>query len=379
MSDQAQVIEKVLNVPCPSCGGGLIYSAENLRITCEYCGYGEDINEANDEVEEAALQKAIEECEKLVPEEEGQKVMDCGNCGAKFMVGTKDVAVDCAFCGSRKINIEAFEHKYIQPVGVIPFRVPGEDGQILFEKWIKRGWFHPNKLKRLAKVEALHGIYLPFWTYDAQTESNWQGEAGHHYYTNQRIRVNGRMQNQRVRQVRWTRRSGHLSHFFDDVLVVASEHVQQDLMEKIFPFKLDDVVNYDPRYILGWEAEVYDLNVKRGYELANVIMDQKLNHLCRAEIGGDEQRNVFVQTQKFNQTFKHIMLPIWICSYKYQNKIYQFAINGQTGKVNGKKPLSWFKIGFLIFLFVAIIALIIYLRESGTINIQFDGRRRFNF
>jgi len=71
MPDQVQVIEKVLNVPCPSCGGGLIYSAEVMRITCEYCGYGEDINEANDEVEEAALQKAIEECEKLVPEEEG--------------------------------------------------------------------------------------------------------------------------------------------------------------------------------------------------------------------------------------------------------------------------------------------------------------------
>jgi len=108
-------------------------------------------------------------------------------------------------------------------------------------------------------------------------------------------------------------------------------------------------------------------------------MDQKLNHLCRAEIGGDEQRGVFVQTQKFNQTFKHIMLPIWICSYKYQNKIYQFAINGQTGKVNGKKPLSWYKIGFLIFLFVAFIVLIIYLRQTGVVNIQFDGRRRFSF
>ncbi len=375
MPEQPEVVEKVLNVPCPSCGGRFVYSAEKLRIHCEYCGYGEDIDECNDKVEEAALQKAIEEAEKIVPEHEGQKVMDCQNCGAKFMVGTTDVKADCAFCGSKNINLEAFEHNFIQPVGIVPFRIPQEDGQLLFEKWIKKGWFHPNKLKRLAKMEALHGIYLPFWTYDAQTESNWTGEAGHTTYTNQRAMVNGRWQTQRVPQIRWTRRSGHLSHFFDDILVVGSQHVQQQLMERIFPFKLDDVVNYDPRYMLGWEAEVYDLNVKQGYERANVIMDSKLRALCAAELGGDQQRFLAIQSQKFDQTFKHIMLPIWLCSYQYQNKIYQFAINGQTGRVNGKKPLSYIKIGFLIFLFVALLALLFFLKTQG--YLEFETRVRF--
>lgn len=369
------VIEKVLNVPCPSCGGRFVYSAEKLRIHCEYCGYGEDINECNDKVEEAALQKAIEESEKIIPEHEGQKVMDCQNCGAKFMVGTTDVKADCAFCGSKNINLEAFEHNFIQPVGIVPFRIPQEDGQLLFEKWIKGGWFHPNKLKRLAKMEALHGIYLPFWTYDAQTESNWTGEAGHTTYTHQRAMVNGRWQTQRVPQIRWTRRSGHLSHFFDDILVVGSQHVQQQLMERIFPFKLDDVVNYDPRYMLGWEAEVYDLNVRQGYERANVIMDGKLRALCAAELGGDQQRFLAIQSQKFDQTFKHIMLPIWLCSYQYQNEIYQFAINGQTGRVNGKKPLSYIKIGFLIFLFVALLALLFFLKTQG--YLEFETSVRF--
>jgi len=91
------------------------------------------------------------------------------------MVDATQVNASCGFCGSLKVNEEAFKHQYIQPHGIIPFYVSRTEAIAAFQKWIKQGFFHPFN----NAVESLHGIYIPFWTYDAQTESKWSGQAGH--------------------------------------------------------------------------------------------------------------------------------------------------------------------------------------------------------
>jgi len=357
------VLQKVLNLPCSNCGGKLAYSAKEKQIICGHCGNIEPIDAASDRVVEHDFQKALTDLNYHTPEKDDQKVFDCQSCGSKFMVNNSQVKVQCGFCGSNNVNLEAFEHSYIEPMGIIPFKVPKEQSSKLFNDWIKKGWFRPNKLKRLAEMDSLHGIYIPFWTYDAQTESSYSGEAGYREQVSKTIRVNGEYQNKRVTETRWVHRSGHLSHFFDDVLVVASTGVQQKLMQSIEPFDLREVINYDPRLMLGWEAEVYSLELDEGYKIADKIMDKRLKDLCKAEIGGDTQRHVRVNSQKFYQTFKMIMLPIWISSYRYQNKIYQFSVNGQTGKVNGKKPTSWIKVASLVLFFVLIIVAIVLIKK----------------
>ncbi len=361
-------LEDTLSPTCPSCGSNLAYSAEVKKIACSYCGYTEDIDNNNDKVVEQSLHRAVESAHNYVPEEIGKKVFDCENCGAKFMVESDQIKVSCGFCGSRNVNLEAYNHQYIQPIGIIPFYISRFEAEKIFDRWIKRGWFHPNKLKRLAAVEDLHGLYIPFWTYDAQTESSWRGEAGTYYYVTKRVRVNGRMQTQRVRKTRWQYRSGRLSHFFDDVLVIASGGLAQKHAERVLPFRLEEVVNFDPRLLVGWESEVYRLEVDEGYQVADRIMDDKIRNMCSAQLGGDTQRNLHVESSKSNQTFKHIILPLWLCSYVYNDKIYHFTINGQTGKVHGKKPLSWVKISFLILIFILFLVGVWYLRESGVLR-----------
>ena len=363
--EKANYIENALSLDCPSCGSNLAYSAEKKCIACSYCGYEEEIDRSNDQIVEQSLHEAIERVAELVPEEIGKKVFDCTNCGAKFMVEGDKVKVKCGFCSSKNVNLEAYDHQYIQPIGIIPFYVSRDEAEKRFKEWIRRGWFHPSKLKHLAAVEDLHGIYIPYWTYDAQTESDWSGEAGHYYYETVTTRVNGQMQTKQVQKVRWTYRKGHLSHFFDDILVVASSGLKQRHMERIFPYRLEELVNFDPRLMVGWEAEIYQVEVDEGFQRADKIMDQKIRHMCSAQLGGDTQRNLHVQSQKSGQTFKHIILPVWLCSYLYNNKVYHFSINGQTGRVNGKKPLSWVKIAFLILLFALFIFAIWYARESG--------------
>ncbi|MEM9824080.1 MAG: hypothetical protein AAF985_23545, partial [Bacteroidota bacterium] len=314
-----------LNLPCPSCGGQLLYSARHKKISCGHCGYLEEIDDSKDKVVERSLAAALETSEEFVPEELGKNVFECGNCGARFMVELEQVKVSCAFCASKNVNVEAFERQLIRPIGIIPFYISREEALRLFREWIGQGLFHPNKLKKLSEVDDLHGLYIPFWTYDAQVSADWSGEAGYYYDEVKTVRVNGQTQQQTVRKIRWTRRSGHLDHFFDDTLVVASDGLEQRFLEKILPFRLEEVVNFDPRLLMGWEAEVSNIDVNQGYQIAEQIMDHKLRNMCSAQLGGDTQRSLRVTSQKYEQTFKHIILPVWLCSYSYNNKIYHFT------------------------------------------------------
>ncbi len=365
IKEEGKYLRDVVALPCPSCGSQLNYSAEKKKINCNHCGYLEDVNPANDMVVEQKLNEFLECSEAFNPQQIDKSVYHCDNCGSNIMVEPERVKLRCGFCGSDRVNLEAFEHRYHQPIGIIPFYESLDAAQSAFKKWIQKGIFHPNKLKKSATIENLHGVYLPFWTYDAETFSSWSGEAGYHYHETHRVRVNGRMQTQQVQKTRWEYRNGKLQHFFDDILVAASNGIEQSMVERILPFRLEEVVNFDPRLMIGWEAEVYDMEVNTGYEKADKIMDYKIRHMCSAQLGGDTQRNLNIQSQKSDQTFKHIILPLWVCSYIYRDKVYRFLINGQTGRVYGQKPLSWFKIGFCILLFILFIAAIIWARQSG--------------
>ena len=359
-------IEDSLHLPCPSCGSHLHYSAAEQKIICDYCGYQEEIDQSTDKIVERSLAEVASEMKNYIPEEVGKKVFDCQNCGAKFMVESDQLTVNCGFCGSRNVNLEAYQHQYIQPVGIVPFYISREEAERKYKEWLSKGWFHPSKLKKLANPEDFHGIYLPFWTYDAKTESDWRGDAGYYYYEERQVMRNGKMETRRIQKVRWRHRSGHLSHFFDDILVIASGGVDKKILYKVMPYRLEEMVNFDPRLTIGWEAEVYDLEVDQGYAEADNIMDARIRQMCSAQLGGDTQRNLRISSRKSGQTFKHIVLPLWICSYTYGNKQFRFLINAQTGKVSGEKPLSWVKILILVLAIAIIIGLIYLFNQQQT-------------
>lgn len=349
----------ILNNPCPSCGGKLLFSAEKQMLACDYCGYTEDVNRNNDEVIEQELREAVLNAQQFIPEQYGEQVLHCDSCGANVMIEATTVEHECPFCASEQINVEAFNHNLIQPNGILPFQVPKKEAIGKFKEWISKGWFHPSKLKKMANLEEINGIYIPFWTFDAKTDSQWSGEAGHYYYETQMVRVNGQMQSKRIQKTRWERRSGSLSHFFDDVLVPSSEGLDNPKFQRILTsYRLDEVINFDPRLILGWRAEVYNVEVDSGYDIADKIMDARIRGMCVSRVGGDTYRNLRVNTEKNAQTFKHIILPVWVAAYKFNKKSYQFVINGQTGRVGGEKPYSWIKITLFVLLIIGIIAVI---------------------
>jgi hypothetical protein len=254
--------------------------------------------------------------------------------------------------------------RLIAPESLIPFQIDQKTAITKFRTWLGKGWFRPNEVKRIAnRAEArVQGVYLPFWTFDAQTHAQWWAEAGYYYYVTQQytVTVDGKRQTRtrQVRKTRWESASGRRDDFFDDVLVYATKSVKESILRKIYPFDTQKVVPYRPQYLAGWRAEEYQIDLAKGWEMGQETINNRVRSACASDVPGDTHRNLRVQTKFDNLTFKHTLLPVWLASYRINNKIYSFMVNGQTGKVQGEAPISWWKVALAVLIVLIILALI---------------------
>jgi hypothetical protein len=161
---------------------------------------------------------------------------------------------------------------------------------------------------------------------------------------------------------RWYPASGSVTRWFDDVLVAATVSVPRARLVALEPWDLHDLKPYEPAYIAGFKAQRYALALRESFEEAKTIMARVIESDVRADIGGDEQRIYEIRTAYSAITFKHILLPVYIAAYRFNQKVYQVMINARTGEVQGDRPYSVWKIVLFILFLLAIIGVIIYLK-----------------
>lgn len=340
---------------CPRCGGIMDYDPALSKLHCPYCDYAEEVPK-----DESAPKKA-EELDFESAEFTGnfdwgteQKTVTCKSCGATTVYDALEVANECPYCGSNQV-MEASGVKTMAPGGVVPFKIDKETAGVKFTTWIKRKWFCPKAAKESAKAESFTGIYLPYWTFDADTFSTYTGEYGY-----QKKRRQG---DKEEVYYEWHRGSGQFDKFIDDELICAcGNNHDKRILSKITPFDTEDNVSYRPEYIAGFAAERYSLGLKDAWEQAKAIIREKLKSIARNKLqsdhNADSTRNVTVQSQFSNITYKYLLLPIWISSFTYNGKVYQFMVNGQSGKVGGNSPVSPWRVLLAVVIVILIFGLI---------------------
>ena len=332
---------------CPSCGGKMHFNIETQALTCIYCSSEAELKKETSTIMEYDFSQAEETARKDWGGDLN-KTIRCESCGAESVFDSHVMASFCSFCGSSQIIALNDDHSRIVPESLIPFKVPKEKASDLFKRWLKRRWFAPNKLKENIANNNLNGTYLPYWTYDTNTASDYIANKGTHYYVTQTRTVNGKSQTVRVRKTRWTRVSGTYTHFFDDYLVHGSKHIDQSLIAKIEPFDLKELVQYKPEYLSGFQAERYSINLQDGWEIAKGSIDSHIEQGIKRQVNGDVVNILSLDTTYSNIKYKHFLLPVWLSSYKFKETIYNFLINGQTGEVQGKYPKSVWKISIAV-------------------------------
>ena len=348
-------------VKCKDCGALLKYHPGQMSLNCEYCGCHNEITEQIKPVQTTEidfnefLAKAAASADTI-----SMTVVKCGSCGASATLKPNVTADSCAFCGTALVVKSGTTSNIIAPKYLLPFSIEMQKGVELFKGWLKGLWFAPNDLKHAVQNDKLKGVYLPYWTYDTNTQSSYSGMRGDHYYVTERYTENGKTQTRSVRKTRWTSAGGSVNDKFDDVLILASNSLPDKYANKLEPWDLHNLAGFNEQFLSGFIAEQYQIDVKGGFEKAKVRMDPVIRQTVRRDIGGDEQQILWLDVQYNDITFKHILLPIWLSAFKYKDKVYRFMINGRTGEVQGERPYSFWKIFFTVLVGVAVIAGLVY-------------------
>ena len=350
--------------PCAKCGAQLSWDAGKRSMHCTFCGHDQPMpTMPTQQIREIPLEEGLASAPKGL----GAKVstIQCKECGATVNVGEGERTAKCAFCGSGQVLQIQTDANAIRPESLVAFQIDKPTANKHFADWLKGLWFRPNDLKKMAQVQEMGGVYVPFWTFDARVDSDWTAERGFHYYVTESYTAyeNGQRVNRtrQVQRTRWEPAWGNRRNdFYDDTLVCASRGLPTALVDKFSSFNTKQLVPYAPQYLAGWRAEAYAVDLPSAHGTARNKMSDQQNARCASDVGGDTHRSLVVNNRWYAETFKHVLLPIWIAAYRYNNKVFRFLVNGQTGEVTGEAPLSFWKIFLACLLGAAIIAVIGY-------------------
>ena len=345
---------------CAACGAPAEWNAGKMRLVCPFCGTETpfEMKPATGQVEEIDLARTLRDLDDTQRGWKGEKkTVQCQSCKAVSVFDPDRVGQRCDFCGSPAI-VDYNEIKApISPQSLLPFRVAESSVRETIRKWYAGRWFAPNALSTKALVDTIKGIYIPYWTFDARVHCPWTAEAGHYYY--ETVRRNGKTE--RVQKIRWEPAAGVVDHFFDDTLVAGTRGVHESLLRKIEPFPTAELVPYDRAYLAGFVVEHYQVVLFDAAKAGADRMHEALLGLCAAQVPGDTQRNLRIDPQYSAQTFKHILVPIWMLVYNYRAKPYQLVVNGYTGAMDGEYPKSAWKIFFAVLAVIVIFLIIAWL------------------
>lgn len=365
MSEVQEPIKGKKRIKCSNCGAELRYAPGTTELNCEYCNTTNTIDEQDIEIVEKDLEAYLQKQLEAAPTDSITTV-ECESCGAENPLDETTVGKSCMFCGGHLLMKGASRCDQIRPQAVIPFQIDQREAAERYRKWLNGLWFAPNALKRMQNLpQQLKGIYIPFWTFDAQTNTRYTGMRGVRRTETERytVTVNGKTETRTRTKTRvdWYPASGRINKFFDDELVLANNKLPQDITQGLHPWNLQALVPFDYNFLRGFVVEGYNVDLKEGFSIGRDQMEEKIRELIKRDIGGDQQRITSMNVKWDELTFKHILLPVFVSAYRYKGKPYRFLVNGQSGKVRGERPYSFWKIAGLVVGVAAAIALLYFI------------------
>ncbi|MBR3532837.1 MAG: TFIIB-type zinc ribbon-containing protein [Clostridiales bacterium] len=348
------VTEDVTDKKCPNCGATVTYDPATLSMTCDFCGFHKELPKPGET--STATQEIDFNSAKLRSTKDWgaqKKNIICKNCGGSAMYDMNDTAGTCPFCGSTAVMPVDDDEDVMAPGGVVPFEISQEKAAELFKTWLKKKLFAPSAAKKSCEAKEFKGIYLPYWTYDAQTTSSYSARYGKDYKDK-----DGNT------KTRWYNCHGIYEEFIDDEVVYASTKTKDENIKAVSSFDFKKLRDYDPQFIAGFAAERYSLGLDDGWTQAQSSINSKLkSHVSdkvRSKYNADRVSDVKLSTTYDNITFKYLLAPIWISNFKFNDKIFNFVVNGQTGRIAGKSPVSALRVVVAIIITIAVLALLFY-------------------
>ena len=355
--------------PCDTCGGDMRFDPASQGMECDHCGNAEALPAPTARARAAALAEMdLKATLAGAPAEmvETTHVTQCPNCGARFELDPAVRASECPFCAT-PVVARGGTDRHIRPAALLPFALPEDEARGKLKGWLASRWFAPNALRKYARAgRRMAGIYAPHWTFDAETETAYTGLRGIRRFETY---TNAKGETQTRTRIDWYPARGRVRVAFDDLMVLGSASLPEPLTDGVAPWDLGAMEPYRPEVIAGFRAEAYTVDLAAAWARARERMTPAIHAAIRRDIGGDAQRIQDTRTVTAEETFKHVLLPLWIAAYRYGGKSYRFVVNGSTGKVAGERPYSWIKITLAALAAAILAALVWYVAEGGQLAV----------
>ena len=348
---------------CPGCGGPLEFDPKSGKLFCPHCGEtGEAIPAGEATVQSEDFLSTLRQLEADAEQTE-QLMVTCEGCGAEITLAPNVVADRCPYCGA-PIVAESHSKSRIRPTALLPFRLTRDEAVARYREWISSRWFLPGNVKKEARMTSPAGVYLPHWCYDTAAVTHYTGARGEYYYVEVSYTVteNGKsVQKTRMeRRTRWYPAAGVVDNRFRDLLVPATHSLPEELIRELTPWDLPALQSYDADYIRGFREESYSVSLADGFAATEPMMKPAITAAIEQNIGGDTQQITSMQISYHDIEFKHLLLPVWVGSFRFRKQVYPITINARTGEVQGKRPYSALKICALVLFLAAVVLAVVY-------------------
>ncbi len=344
---RADQIASPQNFKCPNCGATTAFDPRAASVTCANCGSVYALHAQRVGREAAEFEFTVDTLNSAL---RGWGVtrrdLNCENCGATTSVGPTELSTTCPFCGSNRVAARAAVPDAFRPRFLIPFQIERAQCQTLARAWLQRGWLYPRDLMNMARSAEFTGIYLSFWTFGARVRAAWRAQVGYERQENYFDVNEAKFKTRTVIDWRWE--NGNITVPFDNQLATATSHIPARLLERLKPYNLDALVTYEPGYLAGWRAQSYEIALNDAWDRARAEMREQTRQAAYAEIDSPHVRDFSMNASFDDEVWRLILLPVYLTTYRFQNKTYQLVINGQTGKVAGDKPVAWTKVWLIV-------------------------------
>ena len=319
---------------CPQCGGKLTFDAAKKALRCHYCGFQKS------EYESLADGSSLERDFLLtLPttrahrwELPTERVLSCQSCGANFTLPPAQVAGACPFCASAYVVTASAPGELIAPDGVLPFQFNYDEAVKRVRDWLRAQPFRPDDLDKRAAIVRPRPVYLPCWTFDVSGEVKWRGYVE-------------RMTHDPLLGHRVERKlvEGEQPVWFDDLLVPASHSLPAKLLQPLLAYDTHALAPYTPDLLADTTVEVYQIALANASLVAHArAFEQAKGRIAYGESSAAKDVT-YNSLGIFIESYKLALLPIWLSGYRYQQKMYPLAINGQSGKIQGDVPRGGLK------------------------------------
>ena len=330
---------------CIDCGGRMVYDPARQMLRCPYCGAFKPFDQAAPTLNEYPLDQPRQSAASW---RDRPQAVRCPNCQS-IMVLTGDSTVEtCPICG-KKSKVWTQEEVPEAPFSLVPFIITKGEAASVFRKKMRWKLFAPRAFRKAAADGSIRGVYATEWTFCCDALIDYSAVR----LMKKETQADGNDE-ETPNALRWTPVRGSVRHIFEDALSPSNPSMS---LSGILPYSQNKIERYRPELIAGYIVKEPEITAEESFGVLKRDLDKKMEELSRSDVCTDasKARLVSVSSRYDDVRVRPTLLPVYVFSQLYRNRVRRVLINGETGKFKGDIPTSPLRVLLCALLVAAIL------------------------